>query len=77
MIYTILPYNPILKDMRFNDNTVVISFKKNKGIIQERSYNVTAELAYKLFYTKTAADSLKAYNEIKKQGRLIDVKTIK
>lgn len=63
--------------MKFNDNTIVIGFKKNRGVIQERSYNVSAELAYKLFYSKTASDSLKAYNEIKKQGRLIEVKMIK
>lgn len=62
--------------MTFNDNTIVIGFKKTKGVIQERSYNVTAELAYKLFYTKTPGDCLKVYNEIKKQGRLIEVKTI-
>jgi len=76
MIHTILPYNPILSHMKFNDNTIVIGFKKTKGIIHERSYNVTAELAYKLFYSKTASDSLKAYNDIKKQGKLIEVKTI-
>jgi hypothetical protein len=73
MIYTKLPYNPILEYMRYSNEVITIGFKKAN---YERSYNVNQLLAYKLFYSKTAADCLKIYNEIKKLCPVINVKTI-
>lgn len=71
MIYTALPYNPVLSYMKYDKENITIGFKKVRGVIQERSYNVNQLLAYKLFYTKTAGDCLKVYNQIKKEGRFI------
>lgn len=73
MIHTILPYNPTLSAMRYHNEVLTITFKKAKGLIQERNYNVNQALAYKLFYTKTASECLKVYNEIKKIGRVLTV----
>lgn len=76
MIYTLLPYNPIIGSMRYHQEVIHIEFKKPKGLNEIRSYNVNMELAYRLFYSKTANQALSIYNEIKKQGRFIQV-TIK
>lgn len=76
MIHTILPYNNVISYMKYSNEVITIGFKKTKGVIQERSYNVSKELAYKLFYSKTAADCLKIYNEIKKLCKVINVKAI-
>ena len=73
MIYTKFPYNPIIEDMTYNGEELVISFKKPK---YKRSYNASKELAYKLFYSKTAADCLKNFNQIKKLCTVINVKHI-
>lgn len=70
MIHTILPYNNILKSMTYHNEVVTIEFKK---LNYKRSYNVNQLLAYKLFYTKTASDCLKVYNQIKKEGKFIQV----
>ena len=76
MIYTKLPYNPVLEYMKYSNEIITIGFKKPKGIIQERIYNGNKEIAYKLYYSKTAADCLKTFNEIKKICTVINVKTI-
>ena len=73
MIYTLLPYNPTLKSMTYHNEVITIEFKKPT---YKRSYNVNQLLAYKLFYTKTAGDCLKVYNQIKKEGKFIQVITI-
>ena len=62
--------------MKYSNEVITIGFKKAKGVIQERSYNINMLLAYKLFYSKTAADCLKTFNEIKKLCKVINVKTI-
>lgn len=74
MIHTILPYNPVINSMRYHNEVIYIEFKKPKGKGEVRSYWINMEVAYKLFYTKNAKDCLSAYNEIKKQGRFIEVK---
>lgn len=76
MIYTALPYNNVITYMKYSNEVITIGFKKAKGVIQERSYNVNMLLAYRLFYSKTAKDCLKIYNEIKKLCPVINVKTI-
>ena len=73
MLYTVLPYNSTLNYMRYSDEVVTIGFKKAN---YERSYNVSQVLAYKLYYSKTASECLKIYNEIKKTSSLINVKSI-
>ncbi len=73
MISTKLPYNPIIDSMNYHNEVVTIVFKKQN---YQRSYKANKELAYKLFYSKTAADCLKIYNEIKKLCTVINVKTI-
>jgi len=62
--------------MKYSNEVITIGFKKAKGVIQERSYNVNMLLAYKLFYTKSASDCLKVYNEIKQNCTVLTVKTI-
>lgn len=74
MLYTVLPHNSTLNYMRYSNEVVTIGFKKAN---YERSYNVIASLAFKLYYSKTAKECLKAYNNIKKEGRFINVKPIK
>lgn len=73
MIHTILPYNPVISYMKYSNEVITIGFKKAN---YERMYNVNKELAYKLFYSKTAADCLKIYNEIKKLCPVINVKPL-
>lgn len=73
MIRTILPYNPVIAYMKYSNEVITIGFKKPN---YERTYNVNQALAYRLFYSKTAADCLKIYNEIKKLCSVINVKTI-
>lgn len=72
MIRTILPYNPVIAYMKYSNETLTIGFKSK----YERIYKTNQELAYKLFYSKTAKDCLKIYNEIKKLCPVINVKTI-
>lgn len=74
MIHTKLPYNPVLEYMKYSNEVITIGFKKPKGIIQERSYSIDILLAYRLFYTKSAADCLTVFNQIKKVCRVIEVK---
>jgi hypothetical protein len=62
--------------MKYDKEKITIGFKKIKGAIQERTYNVNQLLAYKLFYSKSASECLKIYNQIKKEGRFIQVITI-
>lgn len=59
--------------MNYHDEVVTIVFKKQN---YQRSYKANKELAYKLFYSKTAAECLKTFNEIKKLCTVINVKTI-
>ena len=73
MIHRVLPYNPVISYMKYSNEVITIGFKKAN---YERSYNINQALAYKLFYSKTAADCLKIYNEIKKLCSVINVKTI-
>lgn len=73
MIHTKLPYNPVLDSMSYHNEVITIVFKKQN---YKRSYNVNVFLAYKLFYSKTAADCLKVYNEIKQNCQVTEVKTI-
>jgi len=73
MIHTKLPFNPVLDSMSYHNEVITIVFKKQN---YQRSYNVNMLLAYKLFYTKTAADCLKVYNEIKQNCTVLTVKTI-
>lgn len=76
MINTILPYNPVISSMRYHNEVVYIEFKKTKGLNEVRSYRIKMELAYSLFYSKTATQCLKAYNIIKDKGTFIEVKPI-
>ena len=56
--------NPVIKSMAFNNGLLKIEFK-TKG--QIRVYECSSELAYGLFYCKTAKDELSYYsNKIKK-----------
>lgn len=73
MIHTILPQNSVITYMKYSNEVITIGFKKAN---YERMYNVNQALAYKLFYSKTAIDCLKIYNEIKKLCPVINVKTI-
>ncbi len=59
--------------MKYSNEVITIGFKKPN---YERMYNVNKELAYKLFYSKTAKDCLKIYNEIKKLCPVINVKPL-
>jgi hypothetical protein len=76
MIYTILPQNSVIGYMKYSNEKLIIGFKKAKGVIQERSYNVNMLLAYRLFYSKTAAECLKTFNEIKKLCPVINVQVL-
>jgi hypothetical protein len=62
--------------MKYSNEKLIIGFKKAKGVIQERSYNVNMLLAYRLFYSKTAAECLKTFNEIKKLCPVINVQVL-
>jgi hypothetical protein len=73
MIYTILPQNSVISYMKYSNEVITIGFKKAN---YERTYNVNQALAYQLFYSKTAKDCLKIYNEIKKLCPVINVQTI-
>lgn len=73
MIHTILPQNSVITYMKYSNEVITIGFKKAN---YERSYNINQSLAYRLFYTKTAAECLKVYNEIKKICTVIDVKPL-
>ena len=73
MIQTKLPYNPIIDCMNYHKEVINIQFKKAKGVIQTRSYSISMELAYKLFYCKDAANCLRVYNEIKANCRVLNV----
>ena len=73
MIHTILPYNPVIIYMKYSNEVITIGFKKPS---YERMYNTDKALAYRLFYSKSAKDCLKIYNEIKKLCPVINVKTI-
>ena len=76
MIHTKLTYNNVISSMRYHNEVIYIEFKKPKGKSEVRSYKIQMELAYRLFYSKTAIDCLKIYNEIKKLCPVINVKTI-
>jgi len=58
--------------MKYSNEVITIGFKCR----YERVYRINQELAYKLFYSKTAEQCLKTFNEIKKLCTVIDVKTI-
>ena len=73
MIHTILPQNSGITYMKYSNEVITIGFKKAN---YERMYNINQALAYKLFYSKTAIDCLKIYNEIKKLCPVINVKNI-
>jgi hypothetical protein len=72
MIHTILPQNSVISYMKYSNEKLIIGFKCK----YERTYNAKQELAYKLFYSKTAKDCLKTFNEIKKLCPVINVQTI-
>ena len=76
MIHTKLPYNNVISSMRYHNEVIYIEFKKPKGKSEVRSYKIQMELAYRLFYSKTAIDCLKIYNVIKDKGTFIEVKPI-
>lgn len=72
MITKPFPNNPVLKSMTYHDDKLSIEFKRSGQI---RTYLAAPELAYKLFYSKSADDSLKIYsNEIKGHCRVVNVK---
>jgi hypothetical protein len=73
MIHTKLPYNPVIDSMTYHNEVITIVFKKP---MYKRSYNIDMHLAYKLFYTKSAAECLKIYNEIKKLCPVINVQAL-
>jgi len=73
MIHTLLPYNNVIKSMSYHNEVITIEFKKQN---YKRSYNVDMLLAYKLFYTKSASECLKVYNEIKQKCTVLTVKNI-
>ena len=73
MIYTILPQNSVISYMKYSNEMITIGFKKAN---YKRTYNVNQALAYKLFYSKTAKDCLKIFNEIKKLCPVINVQVL-
>lgn len=71
MIAKPFPPNPVLKSMTYNDDKLSIEFKKG----QIRTYLTGPKLAYKLFHSKTASESLAIYsNEIKGHCTVFTVK---
>lgn len=72
MIHTILPYNPVISYMKYSNETLTIGFKSK----YERIYKANQELAYRLFYSKTSAECLKNFNQIKKLCPVINVKPL-
>jgi len=73
MIHTILPYNTVIKSMTYHNEVITIEFKKQN---YKRVYSISMELAYRLFYTKSASECLKVYNEIKQKCTVLTVKNI-
>lgn len=74
MITRAFKRNPVIKSMTYNNENLAIEF--NKG--QIRTYcKVPAQVAYKLFYTVSASDSLTCYsNEIKGKFEVLTVKNL-
>ncbi len=71
MIAKPFPPNPVLKSMTYHQDKLSIEFKKG----QVRTYLAAPELAYKLFYCKTASESIAIYsNQIKGHCTVINVK---
>lgn len=66
--------NTVLRSMTYNNENLAIEF--NKG--QIRTYcKVPAPIAYKLFYTGSASESLTYYsNEIKGKFKVLTVKNL-
>jgi len=63
--------NPVIKSMSFANGHLKIEFKA-KG--QMRVYECSTELAYGLFYCKTASEEVAYYsNKIKKLCNVADV----
>jgi aromatic ring-opening dioxygenase LigB subunit len=75
MITCKLPYNPVLIAMSYNNEVLTLEFKKNGNKVQYRSYKCSKELAYQMFYAKTAEQVLTVFNENIK-GKL-EVLTVK
>jgi len=73
MIYTVLPFNPVIKSMTYHNEVITIEFKKQN---YKRVYSISMELAYRLFYSKSSAECLKTFNEIKRICPVINVKAI-
>lgn len=74
MITRAFKRNPVIKSMTYNNENLAIEF--NKG--QIRTYcKVPAPIAYKLFYTGSASESLTYYsNEIKGKFEVLTVKNL-
>lgn len=69
--------NPVLKSMSYDNKRQILSieFKRNGQI---RAYECSPELAYGLFYCKSAAEEMAYYsNKIKKLCNVADVINVK
>lgn len=74
-MYCEFPYNPVLKSMNYINEQMTLIFKKEKTL-QTRVYaQVPKEIAYGLFYKKTASEVIKFFSsEVKGKFRVIEVK---
>lgn len=62
MLIQKLPYNPVLESMKWDTNRSELTLiYKNKV---QRTYNADITVAYKLFYTRTAAECLNVFNTL-------------
>ncbi len=75
MIATTFPINPVLAGMTYRGEELTLVFKKKQGT-QERTYaDVPAQVAYGLFYKKTASEVLSYFaKNIKNKFKVIGVK---
>lgn len=77
------PFNPLLSYMEYKPidkefGELTLTFKKKKGNREQRTYNVSREVGYKLVYCKSAADVMERFNTyIKEKAPVINVKTLR
>ncbi len=63
MISKDLPFNPVLKSMKYSGEFLELTFKKKKNELQSRIYRCCPEIAYKLFYCVTSKICLEIFND--------------
>lgn len=79
MIQTILPYNPLLRAMSYKpeqgETYGILTLVLKKGKVNEnRTYNSSRDVAYKLFYSKSGQECINTFNNlIKNKLTLISV----